>query len=70
MNGPTEACQAGTCFLVRYRPCGARSASETEDRSFHILAAASSRYVLSLVDHLVVVVASGEYTSKAAYRPL
>jgi hypothetical protein len=68
MNGPTEACQAGTCILIRYRPCGARSASEGEDRSFDILAAVCSRYGLSLVDHLVVV-ASGEYTSKAAYRP-
>lgn len=28
------ACQASTCILVRYRPCGARSASEAEDRTF------------------------------------
>lgn len=62
------ACQASTCILVRYRPYGARSASEAEDRTFRTIAAACSRYGLSLVDHLVVV-PSGEYTSAFLGRP-
>ena len=54
----SEACQGTSCILVRYRPYGATSPSEAEDRSFRTVAAACSRYGLSVRDHLVVV-ASG-----------
>jgi DNA repair protein RadC len=51
----SQACQASTCILVRYRPSGARSASEGEERSFRAIAAACSRYGVVVADHLVVV---------------
>ena len=57
-----DACQASTCILIRYRRYGARSASESENRSFDAIAAACSRYGLAVSDHLVVV-ANGEYTT-------
>jgi hypothetical protein len=50
------------CILVRYRRYGARSASESENRSFDAIAAACSRYGFTVVDHLVVV-STGSFTS-------
>lgn len=62
-----DACQASTCVLIRYRRYGARSASESENRSFDAIAAACSRYGLAVNDHLVVV-ANGEYSSSLSSR--
>ena len=62
-----DACQASTCILIRYRRYGARSASESENRSFYAIAAACSRYGLAVSDHLVVV-ATGEYSSSLSSR--
>jgi DNA repair protein RadC len=63
-----DACQASRCILIRYRPYGATSPSEAEDRSFRSIATACRQHGLALVDHLVVV-ATGEYTSTVAHRP-
>jgi DNA repair protein RadC len=63
----SQACQATGCVLIRYRRYGARSASVGEDRRFRIIAAACSRYGLSVLDHLVVV-ATGEYSSSLSSR--
>lgn len=62
-----NACQASRCIIVRYRRYGARSASESENRSFAAIAAACSRYGLAVSDHLVVV-ANGEYASTLCCR--
>jgi DNA repair protein RadC len=59
-----DACQASTCILIRYRRYGARSASESENRSFDAIAAACARYGLALSDHLVVL-PNGEFRSWA-----
>ncbi len=50
-----QACRATGAVLVRYRPSGARSATEAEQASFQAIAAACGRRGLALVDHLVVV---------------
>jgi DNA repair protein RadC len=59
-----DACQASRCILIRYRPYGATSPSEAEDRTFRAIAAACSRHGVQVVDHLAVV-GSGEFSSVA-----
>ena len=50
----SQVCRASGVILVRYRPSGARSATEAEQRSYRALAAGCGRHGLGVVDHLVV----------------
>jgi len=50
----SQLCRASAVILVRYRPSGARSATEAEQRSYRALAAGCSRHGLAVIDHLVV----------------
>jgi len=45
-------CKASGCILVRHRRWVLLSTTEPEDRSFRAIAAAYSRYRLTVVDHL------------------
>jgi DNA repair protein RadC len=49
-----QACRATGSVLVRYRRYGALSATEAEQASFRVIAAACGRDGLAVVDHLVV----------------
>ena len=63
----SQVCRASAVILVRYRPRGARSATEAEQRSYRALAAACSRHGLAVVDHLVV--GPGGFSSAFENRP-
>lgn len=64
----SQVCRASAVILVRYRPTGARSAMEAEQRSNRALVTGCGRHGLAVVVHLVVV-ASGSYASTFPVSP-